>query len=73
MNARASARRPFQGAEPVLDARTRDRMQKRKKRAALRAQGLTAAGKPLKNPKYRRGVSAHPASCRCYDCLFPEG
>lgn len=70
MNARASARRPFKGAEPVLDSKTRDRLQKRKKRAALHARGLTAAGKPIRNMNLS---SRCPSGCRCYDCLFPEG
>lgn len=68
------ARRPSlsgEGQAPPEDRKTRDRRKKREKREKLYAQGLTATGKPLKNPKMSKRIqNEHPAGCVCYDCLW---
>ncbi len=59
------------GEPPPEDRKTRDRRQKRKQRAKLYAQGLTATGKPMKNPNMSpRLRNTHPEGCPCYDCLW---
>lgn len=64
-------RRPSSGGEPepIRDRRTRDRLQKRAKRAKLAEQGLTATGQPLKHPHLS---TRHPEGCPCYDCLWGD-
>lgn len=49
-----------------------DKLQKRRRRALLYAQGLRADGKPLRRPEMSHRTTVHPHGCVCHDCLFPE-
>lgn len=62
------------GPDALAEFRARRALHKRRQRARRRAEGLTAHGKPLKNPRSQasalRAAGQHPADCPCYDCLY---
>jgi len=70
------ARAASQGAEALERYRRRKAEQKRAQRARRRAKGLTARGRPVKNPERQMRFLTfhghHPQDCPCYDCLWGD-